>query len=304
MKKTFKTIAQWLGLSALMLICWMTGMALGVAIFPTEFMKEASEADSSFLILFFTSALNTGALLYFVKHSKLKGWKLVGLTSLIGFGLMFFMSQIETLWFNDSVQFPLKGILSLVTGGAIMYILFSILITWLTGNFKASSGTETTSEQILLSDNWKSILIISTVIWPFLYYFAGYFVAWQFEAVRIFYTGSAIKEPFLQMFPDFFTSGLYFFQIFRGFIWVLLAILIFKYINGTPMIKGTSLVLLLVMLCCSQLLLPNPFMPDGVRIGHLVETSLENAILGIVITWMLLNNKLDKIEKSHPVLNV
>ena len=287
MKIVLKSIFIWLALSFLMAIFLIVGMTLGLIIFPSEMMNEAAESGGSPFMLMLTSVMNAGAVLYFIKYSTLRGWKLVGVLFILGFGLMYFMSQMETLWFNDSVKFPLMGILGVVTGGAIMFLLFSVAATWLTGRFKLIEQSEIPPNKMEFSILWKKVLMISIVIWPLLYFSAGYFIAWQFEAIRFYYTGSIEKESYSFMFADYISSNLYFFQIFRGLLWVLLSMLVLKYMQGTSVRKGIALVLLLVFLSCSQLLLPNPFMPEAVRIGHFIETSIENALLAIIIVWVL-----------------
>jgi len=37
----------------------------------------------------------------------------------------------------------------------------------------------------------------------------------------------------------------------------------------------------------AQLLLPNPYMPEPVRMAHLVETASSNLIFGFFIGWLL-----------------
>jgi len=299
MKNALKNILVWLLLGFLMMVFQIMGMALGIQLFPSDIMNEAMESETSPLIFFLTCLLNAGAILYFVRYSTLKGWKLTGVIFLLGFGLMYFMAQIETLWFNESVQFPLMGIYGLVAGGAFMFVLFALVTTWLTGNFKRSEDKEIASNKMEFSLLWKRILLISVVIWPLLYFSAGYFIAWQFEAIRFYYTGSVVKESYFFMFADYFNSNLYFFQIFRGLLWVLLSMLVLKYMRGTIMQKGIALTMLLVFLCCIQLMLENPFMPEAVRMGHLLETSTENAILAVIMVWML-----GKVPKTNPKSSV
>jgi hypothetical protein len=302
MKNVMKNILVWFLLGFLMMVFQIMGMALGIQLFPSDIMDEAMKSETSLLTFFLTCLLNAGAILYFVRYSTLKGWKLTGVIFLLGFGLMYFMSQIETLWFNDSVQFPIMGIYGIVTGGAFMFVLFALATTWITGNFKRSENKEISSNTIDFALLWKRILLISVVIWPLLYFSAGYFIAWQFEAIRFYYTGSVVKESYLFMFADYLDSNLYLFQIFRGLLWVLLSMLVLKFMRGTIVQKGIALTMLLVFLCCIQLMLENPFMPQAVRMGHLLETSTENAILAIIMVWVLV--KSPKTSPKHSMASL
>ena len=144
MKTNMKKALIWVALSILMTIFWIVGFMIGNAIFPSSIIEMSADSGrGGELILLLTCALNTLVILYFIYNSQCKGWKMVGIIFIITFGLQYFMSQIETLWFNDSLNFPIKGILAIVSGGGIMNLLFSVTATWFTGNFsplKESAG--------------------------------------------------------------------------------------------------------------------------------------------------------------------
>ncbi len=286
MKTNIKKVFIWLGLSILMTIFWIVGLIIGNAIFPSSITEMSADSDSSGgLILLLICALNTFVVLYFIYNSQCKGWKMAGTIFLIIFGLQYFMSQIETLWFNDSLNFPVKGILAIVSGGAIMNLLFSVTATWFTGNFsqvKESAGEKTKVELVPMI---KYFLLLSIIVWPVIYFLAGYFIAWQFADVRLLYSGTAEMDSFLSMMKVNVASGLYFFQILRGVLWILIALPAVAVIRGSLIRKGVIIGLLFAVLSSSQLLLPNPFMSDMVRMGHLVETAPSNFIWGFIIAW-------------------
>lgn len=286
MKTNMKKGLIWLGLSILMTIFWIVGLIIGNAIFPSSITEMSADSDSSGgLILLLICALNTLVVLYFIYNSQCKGWKLVGTIFLITFGLQYFMSQIETLWFNESINFPIKGILAVVSGGFIMNLLFSVTTTWFTGNFsplKKSAGEKTKLE---LAPIVKYFLLLSIVVWPVIYFLAGYFIAWQFAEVRLSYSGTVEMDSFLSMMKANVASGLYFFQILRGVLWILIALPAVAVIRGSLMRKGVIIGLLFAVLSGSQLLLPNPFMSDMVRMAHIIETAPSNFLWGFIIAW-------------------
>jgi len=45
--------------------------------------------------------------------------------------------------------------------------------------------------------------------------------------------------------------------------------------------------LLFAVLMNAQLLLPNPYMPEAVRMTHLIETASSNLIFGLLVGWLL-----------------
>ncbi|MEQ8812753.1 MAG: hypothetical protein RIE59_27015, partial [Imperialibacter sp.] len=91
-----------------------------------------------------------------------------------------------------------------------------------------------------------------------------------------------------------FAAHLYTFQVLRGILWTLIALLVFRSINGNWVAKGIVLALLLSIVGCSQLLLPNPIMPEPVRLAHLLETSLSGVVLGMVMAWMFVRTSPEK----------
>ena len=295
MKKNMKKVLVWLGLSILMMIFWIVGLMIGNAIFPSSITEMSTDSDSSAgLILLLICALNTFVVLYFIYNSQCKGWKLVGTIFLITFGLQYFMSQIETLWFNESLNFPIKGILAIVSGGFIMNLLFSVTATWFTGNLKVLKESAGEKRKLDLVPIVKNFLLLSIIVWPLIYFLAGYYIAWQFADVRLFYSGTTEMDSFLSMMKANFTSGLYFFQILRGALWILIALPAIAVIRGSLIRKGIIIGLLFAVLSGSQLLIPNPFMSDMVRMGHLIETTPSNFLWGFIIAWCfgkLISNK-------------
>jgi len=116
----------------------------------------------------------------------------------------------------------------------------------------------------------------------------GYFVAWQFEELRLFYTGSIEKLSFFgQMANIAKTNPITFpFQILRG---ILFGAAVIPIIN---MIKNKSVFIInvcLIYLCTAiVLIIPNVLFPDIVRIAHLIEMFSSMLLFGIIagiIMW-------------------
>jgi len=284
----FKKILTWIVLSILMMIYWIIGLMIGNVIFPSNIMESAGESSgNSDLWLPITCFINTAAVLLFIYNSRLRGLRLSAVLSLVIFGIQYFMSQIETLWFNDSLKMPLNTVMMLVTGGGIMSLLFSITATWMTGKFETSDKPKHQINKPGIKQLAKPVALLSIVIWPMVYFTAGYFIAWQFAEIREYYSGSTEMESLFVMMKENVASGLYFFQILRGGLWVSIAILVFKSTTGFWIRKGLIMGLLLSCLGSSQLLLPNPIMPEMVRLGHLLETSTSNFLWGFILAWFL-----------------
>ncbi len=281
-----KKILIWLGLSILMMVLWIAGTMIGNVVFPSSLTKmEMENTASSGLLFLLVSALNAGIILYLIYRSRFTGWKLIISVFLISFGIQYFMSQIETLWFNDSLSLPIMGIAAIVFGGAFTLSVFTVLAVWITRKFKSDPGT--VDDQSPSKYSWKKILLLSIVIWPIIYFAFGYYVAWQFADLRLFYSGSTEIDSLAYMMKENILSGLYFFQFFRGFIWVFIGILVLNLAKGSRISNGVLLGLLFTILGCSGLLLPNPFMPETIRYAHLLETSTSSFLWGFLIVWVL-----------------
>ena len=281
-----KKIGIWLGLSILMMILWIVGAMIGNAVFPSSLMEmETENTAASGLLFLLVSALNAGIILHLIYQSRYRGWKLVISVFLISFGIQYFMSQIETLWFNDSLGLPVMGIAAIVFGGAITLFLFTLIAIWITGKLKSAQDKSDASKPVKF--NVKKIILLSIVIWPIIYFTFGYYVAWQFADIRLFYSGNTEMESLASMMKENILSGLYLFQIFRGFIWVFIGLLVLKLVKGSRVSSSILLGLLFTILSCSGLLLENPFMPEMVRLGHLLETSTSNFIWGFLMAWVL-----------------
>ena len=285
MKAFIKGVFIWLGLSTLMMFLFIIGILIGNAIFPSSLTEASTDNSNGGILLLLSSALNTAVIMYFIHNSIIKGWKLVGILFLITFGIQYFMSQIETVWFNDSLNLPMNGILAIVTGGAIMSLFFALAATWLTGSFKDKKEYGRGTLKVELVPMLILVTLLAVIIWPLVYFMAGYLIAWQFTEVRLFYSGTAAMASFFSIMQENVISGLYYFQIFRGVLWVLIAYLVLVSTEGTMLRKGLTLGLLLSLLGSSQLLLPNPIMPYMVRMGHLVETATSSFLWGFILAW-------------------
>ena len=284
--KATKKIAIWLGLSVLMMILWIAGLMIGNMVFPSGLMEMETDSDGAAGLMFFlVSALNAGIILKLIYKARFTGWKLVGHVVLISFGIQYFMSQIETVWFNDSLGLPGKGIAAIVLGGACTLVAFSVIAVWITGKFK--SGPDKSNDRVHFRFSFKKIVLLSAVIWPLIYFAFGYFVAWQFEDVRLLYSGTTEIDSLVEIMKANIQSGLYLFQIFRGFLWIFIGVLVLRLAGGTKISSGILLGLLFTILGSSGLLLPNPVMPEMVRLAHLLETSTSSFLWGFIIAWTL-----------------
>jgi hypothetical protein len=78
--------------------------------------------------------------------------------------------------------------------------------------------------------------------------------------------------------------------------WVAIALPVIRMMKGQWQETALTLGLLFGVLMNTQLLLPNPYMPEAVRMMHLIETASSNFIFGVVIGWLLTQrHQFDKV---------
>ena len=122
---------------------------------------------------------------------------------------------------------------------------------------------------------WR--IAAAALLYVIAYFAAGQFIAWQFEAVRAYYAATEL--------PSF--GILVPLQLFRGVLWALIALFIVQRLRGSLIVRMALMAAIFAVLTASQLLYPNPYMPWGVRLGHLMEIGTSEAVWGALAAWIL-----------------
>jgi hypothetical protein len=129
-------------------------------------------------------------------------------------------------------------------------------------------------------------VLIAGAVFLALYYLFGYYVAWQNPTVREYYGGSDPGSFFAQILSvtrD--TPWMLPVQFVRGLLWVGLGLLVVRMMRGGWKESGLAASLLFAVPSL-YLLLPNPMMPESVRVAHLVETLPYQFLFGWLIAWL------------------
>jgi len=284
-----KKVTTLIALSVIMTALWLLTAGIGVSIFGVDVPNEASSYGLVFFFL--TSLINTCVLYAIINNSKWRGWKLVGGIFVAIFGIQFFMPQMETIYFRDSVGMSLRFIFAIIFSGALLAISYSIIAVKMLGKWKKDLKLK--SQKITFNTGYVTKLIfLGAIAYPVLYFCAGYFIAWQLPELRIYYSGSKIILPFFQHYILTFKTDPFFipFQICRGFLWLAIAFIIKTSLNTSWQKKAIIVGLSFALLMNFQLIIPNPFMPTNIRLFHFIETASSNFIWGYVIVWLLEGN--------------
>jgi len=260
-------------------------IANAVLPFSQGFKELGSSGDpTSFLYLIISSFWICFTIYFIIKNTFYSGKKLFINIVLIMFFVQGVMTQIETLFFGYAF--------TALTRLDIILIMIAGLIPLL--------GTVTLLIKIFPKENiiyesynlfTKEILIklsIISLIYLCIYMIFGYFVAWQFEELRIFYTGSSEKLSFFEQMANIAkTNPITFpFQILRGLLFGAAVVPILKMVNKNKYVFIISICL--IYLCTAiVLIIPNVLFPDIVRIAHLIEMFCSMLVFGFIVGLIL-----------------
>ena len=257
---------------------------LGIEMTP----EQQADAGSALLIV---AALNSTVLSFLIARARWSGIRLAGAVFVIQFGVETFMTQIETLYFNSAVQVGTLQLIGIVETGAIRALIFAPLAVLIFGKFKPPANPAILNDAHPTETALGKRIMAIALLYVLVYFMFGYFVAWQWEETRVYYSGSAEIKPFFVHIGDLFLREdplLLPFQLFRGLIWSGLTLLIVSMIDADRWAASASVGLVFAILMAVPLaLFPNPYMPPMVIQAHSAEVGSSMIVFGAVAGWLL-----------------
>ena len=280
---------QWLAA----VVAYPIALTIGSLILPlSKTITDAAPPIGMFSLpvaMLFNGVVNATILVWAGRRSSYKGLAMWMQLLVLSFGAQTFATQIETGYFLPA--FPLLHgnfqLYLLVLHGFVTSLLFSLLVVLLVGGFSRRPRPETNfnvhADQAVKAGAWLPVVYIM------LYMLFGYYVAWQSPEVRLFYGGtSTLPSLWSQWGATLMTKPeLPVFQYFRGIIWILCLIPLFKGFSGKRIELVALSALALAYLPTAALAFPNPLMPAGVALAHFWEVSISNGIFGALCAWFL-----------------
>ena len=234
---------------------------------------EAAAPPTSLLPIIAYAVVNAIVVMIFIVHARDRGWKLIAITAGLYWGIQFFMTQIETLYFIASVNIPLDVIVRTVLSGALNAVLFSILAVWILGKF--TKGETQARETSISAVAIKAVLV--AILYVMIYFLFGYYVAYSFPGVREYYVSSA---PVMN-------SMLILFQVLRGLLWFGIVLLLYTALASKGWKAYVITALMLGILIASPLFFDNPYMPGAVRLGHFFELTSSMFTFGLLTVFII-----------------
>jgi len=233
--------------------------------------------------------LQTVALAYPVLRARWSGWKLTVAVFVLYFGAGTALSQFETfIYLGHRLSSEMQ--LGIWAMGLFCAIVFSPLLVLVLGKWRKTKPGHSPYETATVrpySLAWK--LAAGALVFVGLYYLFGYYVAWQNPELRAYYGGTDPGSFIAQMAGIVETTPWMLpLQFIRGLLWMLLAYLAVRMMKGPWWEAGLALSLVFTVPAL-YLVLPNPLMPETVRLSHLVETAPYQFLFGWFSAWLLAN---------------
>lgn len=289
-KATIILTLKVVGLTILLFLCYAAAFSLSGLSTPgpdaastTGSAPTPAEAAASARPLLLAAFLQSIVFALIIFRSQWSGWKLAGAVFLAFYGLGTVIAQIESVVFLPR-QLPPGMIPKLFIAGAITAGLFSPLAVLMLGKMRGTAEPRVLQPRwVMPRSEWAWKLAAMAAAYVILYFTFGYFVAWKDPAVRAYYGGTDLG--FLgQMAAT--PPWLFILQAFRGLLWAAFAWPVIRMLKGQRW-EVAFTVALLFTVWSVMLLMPNPYMPEAVRMAHLVETGVSNFIFGWLVGWWL-----------------
>lgn len=249
--------------------------------------------------------LISAALVYPVTHTRLRGWQLFVAIAVVYFGLGVFLTMIEAIVFlTQSATDIFRGF----ANGIVQTVVLAGLMTWV---FKDQSMVRSDARgrenQIISRWAWIRIFALCAVCYTVLYLVAGFLI---FQHVSEFYATQdapftegmvaaeaameATEEELGDSLEDVpLTPALFFpFQLFRGACYVAFVLMLLRSLQGSRWQVALAMAFLFPMVAgVASLIVPNDFMPAGVRHIHMVEIGWSNFVYGLLVGFVFFPKK-------------
>ncbi len=276
----------------------LTIIVAGAIILPTVIIPVSPEIQSRisedmqsklFILMLLVSFIGAITLALIVKFSKWQGFRLFIGMCISFFGIEYFMAQIETLYFKEAFSFmPVTEIMNILIRGLLttLILVSASIILFGSNKEKARLKTKSIFKGINLV-TWAKKAILFAFIYIILYLFFGYFIAWQFDEVRIFYTGIRENTSFINQILDNIRNMNWFlpYHFLRGLLWVVFSVPIILMMNGSK--KKTIISLFLLFAYHGfQIIMAQGFFPPEVLVAHTIETTISASLYGLIIGFL------------------
>lgn len=202
-----------------------------------------------------------------------RGWKLAGVLFVLYFGINQLNTLDEALLFNVGVK--TSQAIGMIGREFVTSLVFAPLLVLILGCWKGRPQEEAEPLVPRSAANWMGRILLGDLLYVLCYFIAG-MIAFPF--VKDFYVGIKLPGP----------ASIMEMQVFRGLVYVAAGLAVVHGMKGHRARAAITLGLSFPILAgVAPLLLPNPFLPDYVRLAHGFEIGISNFIYGILLGYLL-----------------
>lgn len=274
------TLILFLCFTASYTVSGLVTSSIGVEL-PTHSTQTIEPADTMAALLI-VCAFQAIVLSYPIIRSRWTGWRLVVTIFFVHYGVMTFLSQIETVVFLNYLVdiIPAAMIPHLFIQGAVVAALFSPLAVLIHGKMKGTEQSQEPNRRLVMPRmEWAWKLLFVAIAYVVVYFSFGFFVAVPLagDAFQSYYGDLLLQGP----------AWIPLLQMVRGMIWAALALPVIRSMKGDWWEAGLAVALLFSVLMGFLLLIPTEIMPDAIRRAHFIEVTASNFLFGWIVVWLL-----------------
>ena len=284
MKSSLALALKVIVLAIVMFVCY--AVAGGVVRLPST-SQSPEVARMAAMTLVIVCFINTLVLTHVILRSRWTGWRLMAAIFVVFYGVTTVMSQIETAVFVTTL--PPGMLPRLFLMGALVAAPYSVLAVLILGKRRSrTDDAESNTRLIMPAREWTWKLTLIALAYLTLYFTFGYFIAFRNPAVLAYY-GEPEPISFVAHMGTLLRDRPWLFglQVLRAMMWVAIALPVIRMMKGNWPETALTVALLFGVVMNTQLLLPNPYMPESVRLTHMVETASSNVLFGCLVGWLL-----------------
>lgn len=298
-KNVLTTVVKVVVLSLVVAIVYAVSSGIFMAT-AAEYIDPA-DAGTAMRGIFVVGLVDVLVLSFVVVQSRWRGPALMAGLAVSFYGVQTFMGGIEAAVFltplgvylgsgsTPTIAMPAEMITGLFLTGIPLAVIAAPLTVILFGKARRSNQETIIDRWPHMNVSqwaWKLAAII--VLYELLYFGFGYYVAWKNPAVQQFYQGTD-PGSFLAQMRNVATATplLILFQVIRALLWAGFALPIIGMTKHKPYVGALATACMLSIPMNIGHVIPNPFMPDAVRMAHFVETTTSTFIFGLLVFWLL-----------------
>lgn len=278
------TMTKYVGRWALLTLLHAVLFSVGSALFAPPGLPPLAQHEEALALvgILGMATIDAALLLLFVQRSRLCGWRLAALVAGIFYFVKTLTSQLEAVFFMPNVT---AGMLpNLLAMTVPLTLVIAPLAVWLGGRWQPSARDRSPGFAPPGLSPWQLAArsaLLSAVVYPALFFLAGWFVAFRSAELRAFY-GGAGGDTFLAQLATLEPS-VYLLEVLRGALWVACAVAMLGTQRGRAWASTLLVAAWFALLQNDVHFIPNPLMSATIRLHHFVETASSNAVWACAI---------------------